>query len=58
MRKIKAAAVQMRMAAEPAENIAKAKELVLRAADEGAQVVLLPELFERPYFCQERRYEY
>ena len=58
MRKIKAAAVQMRMVPEPAENIAKAKELVLRAADEGAQVVLLPELFERPYFCQERRYEY
>ena len=25
---------------------------------EGGQIILLPELFERPYFCQERRYEY
>ena len=29
-----------------------------KAAAEGAQIILLPELFERPYFCQERRYEY
>ena len=28
------------------------------AAAQGAQVILPPELFERPYFCQERRYEY
>lgn len=58
MRKLKVAAVQMRMTAEPSENIAKAKEMVIQAADAGAQVVLLPELFERPYFCQERQYEY
>lgn len=58
MRKIKVAAVQMRMTADPAENIAKAREMVLQAADAGARVVLLPELFERPYFCQERQYEY
>ena len=29
-----------------------------QAAAKGAEIVLLPELFERPYFCQERRYEY
>ena len=40
------------------ENLAAAERLVRRAAGEGAQIVLLPELFERPYFCQERRYEY
>ena len=28
------------------------------AAAQGAQVILLPELFERPYFCQERKYGY
>ena len=40
------------------ENIDKADKLVRKAAAEGAQVILLPELFERQYFCQERRYDY
>lgn len=40
------------------ENIAKADALVREAAEKGAQIILLPELFERQYFCQERRYEY
>lgn len=52
------AAVQMCCSAEPSENIAHAEELVRQAAAKGAQIILLPELFERPYFCQERRYEY
>lgn len=37
-----------------AANIAKAKEMVRRAHDKGAQIVLLPELFETPYFCQDQ----
>lgn len=52
------AAVQMSCTASVEENIARADALVRRAAKEGAQIILLPELFERPYFCQERRYEY
>ena len=52
------AAVQMRMTAQPEENIARAEALVREAAGQGAQIVLLPELFERVYFCQERRYDY
>ena len=40
------------------ENIAKADKMVREAAANGAQIILLPELFERQYFCQERRYEY
>lgn len=52
------AAVQMCCSTEPSENIAHAEELVRQAAAKGAQIILLPELFERPYFCQERRYEY
>ena len=28
------------------------------AVKKGANIILLPELFERQYFCQERRYEY
>ena len=39
-------------------NIEKAGELTRKAAKEGARIILLSELFERQYFCQERRYEY
>ena len=58
MSEITVAAIQMKMTAHPAENIARAEALVREAAGQGAQIVLLPELFERPYFCQERRYDY
>ncbi len=58
MRKITVSAVQMRCVSDPAENIAAAERHVRTAAAGGAQVILLPELFERPYFCQERRYDY
>lgn len=40
------------------ENIEKADSLVQSAIKEGAELILLPELFERKYFCQERRYDY
>ena len=50
--------IQMRCVQDPAENLAHAEALVRQAAAQGGQVILLPELFERPYFCQERRYEY
>ncbi len=58
MRNVTVAAVQFAMTAEVEENIKTADRLVRKAAAEGANVILLPELFERPYFCQERRYEY
>ena len=45
----------MQMSRSVEENIAHAGELVHRAQ---AQIILLPELFERQYFCQERRYDY
>jgi N-carbamoylputrescine amidase len=35
-------------------NIARAEALVRRAAADGAQVILLQELFETPYFCIEQ----
>ena len=58
MRKVTVAAIQMQCEATVEENIKKADELVRSAAGQGANVILLPELFERPYFCQERRYDY
>ena len=35
-------------------NIARAERLVREAAARGAQIILLPELFETPYFCIEQ----
>ena len=48
------AAAQFSMTWDRAANISRAKALVRRAAAQGAQIVLLPELFETPYFCQDQ----
>ena len=58
MAEITVAAVQMSCGRDVQENIQHADSLVRSAAEKGAQIILLPELFERQYFCQERRYEY
>ena len=58
MRSVTVAAIQMQMTEILEENIKKADKMVREAASKGANIILLPELFERPYFCQERRYEY
>lgn len=58
MRKVTIGAVQMKCSADREENIEKAVKMAEQSAESGANVILLPELFERPYFCQERRYEY
>jgi len=58
MRKITIAAIQMQCSTSVEENINKADTMVRDAAASGANIILLPELFERQYFCQERRYEY
>ncbi len=57
-RVVTVAAVQMQCSTDPAESLAKAEQAIRKAAADGAQIILLPELFERQYFCQERRYEY
>jgi N-carbamoylputrescine amidase len=58
MNKIKVSAVQFNCTRVVSENIAHAEKLVREAASKGANIILLPELFERQYFCQERVYEY
>ncbi|MCD7833829.1 MAG: N-carbamoylputrescine amidase [Lachnospiraceae bacterium] len=58
MRKAAIAVIQMQCGTVVSENIEKADRMVRQAAERGANVILLPELFERQYFCQERRYEY
>jgi N-carbamoylputrescine amidase len=54
MRKVTFAATQFACSWDAHANIAKAKDLVRRAAGQGANVVLLQELFETPYFCQDQ----
>ncbi|MBO4219025.1 MAG: N-carbamoylputrescine amidase [Erysipelotrichaceae bacterium] len=58
MRIVRVAAIQMQCAQEQKDNLLHAEELIRQAAGKGANVILLPELFDRHYFCQERRYEY
>jgi len=58
MRKVKVAATQMSCSWTIDENLSKAEKLVRRAAAQGAQVILLQELFETPYFCQKEKTEY
>lgn len=58
MRKVKVAALQFSCSKDVQENINKAEKMVKEAADNGANIIQLPELFERQYFCQEKRYDY
>lgn len=53
MRSITLAATQMSCSWNIDENIAKAEKLVREAASRGANIILLQELFETPYFCLE-----
>jgi len=48
---VSVACTQMPCSWDLEANVARAEALVHRAADEGAQIVLLQELFETPYFC-------
>lgn len=57
-KKIKVAAVQMQAAPyRVSENIQKAEGLVEQAASEGAQVVVLPELFNTGYCYELKNFE-
>lgn len=58
MDNVKVAAIQMQCSKNITENINKAEAMVREAAANGANIILLPELFENVYFCQERQYEY
>ena len=50
--------VQMRCSADPRENLAKALAKSAEAADRGAQIVCLQELFTSQYFCQIEDHKY
>ncbi|OEC33708.1 N-carbamoylputrescine amidase [Pseudomonas cuatrocienegasensis] len=52
------AVTQMACSWDRTANLAKAEQLVRDAAAQGAQIVLLQELFETPYFCQKPNADY
>ncbi|WP_202911086.1 N-carbamoylputrescine amidase [Ancylobacter sp. TS-1] len=58
MRSLTVAATQMRCDWDIEANIARAEALVREAAGRGATLILLQELFETPYFCQDQLYEF
>ncbi|MGD8399659.1 MAG: nitrilase-related carbon-nitrogen hydrolase, partial [Bacillota bacterium] len=58
MRNVVTAAIQMSCSWDLEANLAKAERMVREAVATGAQIILLPELFETPYFCQEKNPEY
>ena len=51
--KVKVAATQMSCSWELDQNILKAKNIIVQAAKKGANIILLQELFQSPYFCIE-----
>ena len=55
---VKIAITQMTCTWDRAANIARAEDLVRRAAADGANLILLQELFETPYFCAEQEPEH
>ena len=58
MRKVTAAVTQMSCSRDREENLQKAERLVRQAAEQGAQIILLQELFETQYFCQTQNFAY
>jgi len=58
MSTVKLGLVQMTCSADPEANIAKAIERIHAAADRGAQIICLQELFHSLYFCQIEDHKY
>lgn len=58
MREITIAATQFACSWDLGANIDRAERLVRRAAGQGANVILVQELFATPYFCITQRSEY
>jgi N-carbamoylputrescine amidase len=57
MSKVKVGLVQMSCTADKQQNLQKAVEKVREAAQGGAQIVCLQELFTSLYFCDEENYD-
>ncbi|WP_350560877.1 N-carbamoylputrescine amidase [Psychrobacter sp. CAL346-MNA-CIBAN-0220] len=58
MRSVTVATTQMVCSWDKQKNIDLATDLVIKAAKAGANIILLQELFETPYFCQVHNFDY
>lgn len=58
MRDVTVAATQMACSWDTPKNIANAERLIREAASQGANIILIQELFETPYFCQDQIHEF
>ncbi len=57
-RRVTVAATQMACDWDIEQNLEKAESLVRRAHDDGAQIILVQELFATPYFCKDQDPKY
>ena len=57
MREVTVAATQMACSNKTDKNVSNAEKLVRQAASEGAQIILIQELFESQYFCMDQKEE-
>jgi len=55
MKTVTIAALQRSWSGNTEENVQRAEDWIRIAAAKGAHLILLPELFESPYFCKEQR---
>jgi len=55
---MKVATTQMKCSWDKQENVANAERLVRDAAQQGARIILIQELFETPYFCVDEDSKY
>lgn len=58
MRNVTVAATQMACSWDREATLQKADRLVREAVAKGANIILLQELFETPYFCQKHEFEH
>jgi N-carbamoylputrescine amidase len=58
MDKVTVAATQMSCSWNTEENLDKAESLIREAKNQGAEIILLQELYETPYFCAEQKEAY
>lgn len=56
--RVTVAATQLACSWDIESNVERAESMIRRAAEAGANVIVLQELFETPYFCQEQRQTY
>ena len=55
---VRVAATQLKISWNIEDNLNKAEGIVRAAHKQGAQIILLQELFKTPYFCQIENYDY